>query len=103
MWTQITCLANPNDEQGIPNPMRNTHGNTVNGGGGRRCRRHPSPCDSQVRKFRVRPTHLCAGSSHIARSCTEGASEGLGDAALRIIRKHFIISNSANAKQDRPS
>ena len=45
----------------------------------------------------------CAGSSHIARSCTEGASEGLGDAALRIIRKHFIISNSANAKQDRPS
>ena len=30
MWTQITCLAIPNDEQGIPNPMRNTHGNTVN-------------------------------------------------------------------------
>ena len=58
MWTQITCLANPNDEQGIPNPMRNTHGNTVNGGGGRRCRRHPSPCESQVRKCRVRPTHL---------------------------------------------
>ena len=89
MWTQITCLANPNDEQGIPNPMRNT----VNGGGGRRCRRHPSPCDSQVRKFRGTdsPARDRRTSREVVQRERARGSE-IDACALRIYASTFHIS-----------